>query len=331
WRVSGLTPGCEILADNEFVVLVPPVPKDDLQDAHLFRVTDGSFIGTHRLPSTIVRQRHGADWGRMFLTITRQPGERRVTMAMYDPVRETNVWERTFEDHPLWTPLDGFDLVVLSETGRLSLINALTGDVRCERDTAIPADVKSLAAVGHPHEWFVFTERSQPQQPQVNLLPPNAAGEYHLVNGPAIAFDRRTHEPLWTRELTSLRVDPSLPSRWPILVLSSEAWSTPVDGRRPSRFQNLMLLNKRTGEVVYEGDGDGPWQGTSWTLSPEPPQIELSIGRTGLAVTFREEPVASDGTKADVPNAAASPSPPPPPERRIPAPPRPAQPDPDEK
>ncbi|MGD9856224.1 MAG: hypothetical protein AB7U20_14870, partial [Planctomycetaceae bacterium] len=95
------------------------------------------------------------------------------------------------------------------------------------------------------------------------------------------------------------------------------AWTGPGAGRgrAATKYQNLLLLNKRTGDVVFEGDGSGRWQGTAWSLSEDKPQLRLSFNGTGLAVSFSDEPPSE--AAADVPPPAgrdpAQPPPPPPP------------------
>ncbi|MGE4003239.1 MAG: PQQ-binding-like beta-propeller repeat protein [Planctomycetaceae bacterium] len=317
WRLEEVPYGCEILADDQYVVLIPPDPRNDRQEARVFQAADGTFIGSRWLPSEVVRLRQGADWGRLFLTQTPHAGTSDATLAMYDPLSGKNLWERVIPQFLAWAPLDGFDLVVLAESGQLQLLDAQTGDVRLETQTEIAADVKSMTVVGHPDEWFLFTERSPAEQQQTRLLLPSNRTDHHAVNGVAYAFDRRTHERLWSREILSLLVDPKLPGRWPLLVLSSEAWTVPGEGRgrAATKYQNLLLLNKRTGDVVFEGDGSGRWQGTAWSLSEDKPQLRLSFNGTGLAVSFSDEPPSE--AAADVPPPAgrdpAQPPPPPPP------------------
>jgi outer membrane protein assembly factor BamB len=305
WRVDDLPSGCEIVADEHYVVLVPPVPHDDRQVAHIFQVADGAFVGARPLPSSIERTRRGADWGRLFLTKTKHPGTQDVTLAMFDPVLGDNVWEQRIPQYHSWAPLDGFDLVVLDETGRVQLFDAETGELQLETQTEIPSNVNAISVVGHPHEWFLFSERRPDVQQPIRSVPLHNRPEFHSINGMAYAFDRDTDEQLWSRELLSLYVDPSLPGRWPLLVLSADAYEG--SGRSTNRFQNLLLLNKRTGEVVYEGEGSGQGQGqgTSWVVSDEVPQLQLSFGKTGLAVSFRDEPLGEDADATPPPDEDA--------------------------
>ncbi len=299
WHVDGLPRGCEILADEQYVVLVPPDPRNNRQEARVFRAADGMFIATRRLPIEIERFRQNADWGRMFLTKTKRAGTPDVLLAMFDPVAGENLWERLVPRFHSWAPLDGRDLVVLDEAGHMALLDADTGEIRFETQTEISPDVKSMTVVGHPDEWFLFTEKSRSAKQDSRIILPNHRQEYHTVNGMAYAFDRQTHEQLWSRELLSLFVDPELPGRWPVLVLSAEALAVPAGGgRAATRFQNLLLLDKRTGNILFEGDGTGHWQGTAWAVSEDSPQLLLSFGGTVLAVSFDEEP-PEDETPSD--------------------------------
>ncbi len=322
WHVDGLPRGSEILADEQYVVLVPPEARNNRQEARVFRAADGMFLATRRLPAEIERFRQNADWGRMFLTKTKRPGTSDVVLAMFDPATGENLWERLISQFHSWAPLDGRDLVVLDETGNVRLLDADTGDIIFETQTEISPDVKSITVVSHPDEWFLFTEKPLSAKQDSRVILPNHRQEYHTVNGMAYGFDRQTHEQLWSRELLSLFVDPELPGRWPVLALSAEAWAVPAGGgRAATRFQHLLLLEKRTGSVLFEGDGTGRWQGTGWDVSGEKPQLLLTFGGTALAVSFDEQQPApdvpaenkpGDETKGEgSPNAATDDGPPP--------------------
>jgi hypothetical protein len=307
--------GCEIFVDESYVVLVPPDQRPERRIAHILRAADGEFLATRKLPTDLERDRQQADWGRLFLTVRREVHGR--TLGMYDPVSGEYLWERLFPQFQTWAPLDGYDLLVLEKDGRVYRLDPQTGETLQEVETGTNDDIQSMTVISHPQQWFLFTERSSRSRFR-NQLMHSPHRNSHIADGPACAFDRQTGRMMWKREILGLMVDPALPGRWPLLVLSSQARVIP-DGRRsgPSvRFQNLLVLNKQTGDVVFEGDGDGDPRGsgtTSWVIQEKKPQLLLSFSGTVLAVSFsesaQEHPPATEANDA---HPAPEPVPPPP-------------------
>ena len=83
-----------------------------------------------------------------------------------------------------------------------------------------------------------------------------------------------------------------------MLVLASGFQST--DGQSRNQYLELMLLDKHTGETLFEGEGDGTRRGISWSVSPEEPEMQLSFGATDLNITFGEqkEPASTEDESA---------------------------------
>ncbi|MCA9023677.1 MAG: PQQ-binding-like beta-propeller repeat protein [Planctomycetaceae bacterium] len=296
WHVDDVRRGCEIFADDEYIVLVSRGPRTDPTETDLYRAADGEFLGTRELPRTLEENLQDADWGRLFLT--RQREAEGVSLAMYDPVTDRNIWERTFPGFIAWMPLDGQKLVVVEKDGSVNLLRAEDGEILFETNIDVPDDVRSMSVLGLPDMWILFTNRRGGLAQNVTGLLPQQARDVHVANGIACAFDRRTNEQLWSREIPRQIVDPSLPGRWPMLVLASGFQST--DGQSRNQYLELMLLDKHTGETLFEGEGDGTRRGISWSVSPEEPEMQLSFGATDLNITFGEqkEPASTEDESA---------------------------------
>jgi len=316
WHVDDAPRGSELFTDDEYVILVPRSPRAEQLVAHVLRAADGEFLGTQTLPTHVERNRHHADWGRLFLT--KQPETDGVTLAMFDPVTGENVWEREIPKFVDWMPLDGRDLVIVDENGRLQVLQADDGEVRFETQVTLPEDVRAMSVLSLPEEWIFMTYRRSVEGQPTRVLLPQTPREFHLINGVAYAFDRRTNEELWSREILSQIVDPSLPGRWPLLVFASDAQVVRSTNRPGTRFQSLLLLDKRTGKTIFAGDGSNRWQGVKWTVSAEAPQLRLSFGGTDLSVSFGTEADAEGTDQKPAPSGNDEPSPP---TRNPPAPP----------
>ncbi len=297
WSIDNVPQGSELFGDDEYIVLVPRGPANEPSDAFVYRAADGELITRQRMPSQLVSDRQEADWGRMFLTRQREADG--VTLAMFDPVTGRNRWEKAFPKFIDWMPLDGRDLVVVEEDGRVEVLRAEDGEVQFETEVEIPEDVRSLSVHSLPEAWILFSFRRPDQDEKVRGLLPERTRNLQVVNGMAHAFDRRTHEKLWSREIPRQVLDPSLPGRWPMLVLATTAQIVDRPTQVSPPFLSLLLIDRRTGETLFEGEGNGGQPSVGWDISGESPQMRLIFGTTELHVTFGEASDADTDPEAD--------------------------------
>jgi outer membrane protein assembly factor BamB len=314
WRLEGVPHGSEIFADGDYVVLVPPRISSPATMAHVLRAADGESLGVRTLPPAVVRDRRNADWGRHFLTQQRDSSG--LELGMYDPVHEETVWSRRFDADALWAPLDGFELVVLAPDGTLNRLDPLTGEVLLSMQVDVPDDLLSIVAVGLAEEWVLFTQRVQPTADQAEqpIPPRSTTREVHQVNGDVHAFDRHTGEKRWSRVVQSQMVELNLPGRWPVIPLACKVQTTRRFGGNAVAFpfQKLMLLDRRSGDVLYEGDGEAEWYGLHWQVDDGRPRLVLWFGASILEVTLggkTPRPLGAD-SQADPEQRTPLPAPP---------------------
>ncbi len=281
--------GCEILADDEFIVLWPPQRNEVI----LLRSSDGDLVGRRRLPAGLVQPQPECDWGRKLLTLTTgKSGAAPVTtFGLYDPVDDRNVWEYEVTELAAWSPVDGRDVAVLRRDGRLSIIDGATGDERCAATLSegLPAD--RLGVITDADRSFVVTvgaERPLAKElrhsPNARLLP---------VHGTVAALERGSGRLAWSRPVEYQSIDPSHPSRWPALVFTALVYDTTQKDRNIAERTVLstLLLDKTTGSVLYENQR--PMASTaeqSWRAYPDEQRIELMYGSAVLGVQFAESP-----------------------------------------
>ena len=300
WHVANVRRGSEIFADDEYVVLVFRGPRNAKLEVHIYRAADGQFVAQTELPETLETHRQGADWGRYFLT--RQPEGDGVTLAMFDPVTGRNLWERAFPQYHSWIPRDGNKLVVVSKDGQVQVLDPEDGEVEFQAQIELPEKLDELSVLSTPDLWILFTKQHVSKTQEVRGLLPEQVEDVNMINGPAYAFDCKTNELLWSREMPPQVVDPLLPGRWPFLVLSSGAQMFGASNRVGTTFLKLMLIDQRTGETIYEGEGNGNMRAVSWNVSDEPLEVNLMVGSTDLVVRFDgEADTQSDDESADPP------------------------------
>ena len=307
WTVEDAPYGVEIFADSDYVLLVP-VGKFEV---HIYRALDGEKLGLQRLPRDVVKNRRGADWGRLFLRHF-QDADGTSSIAMYDPIDKTDVWTRKLSNLSLWAPLDGRDLCLLDADGRMTLLDAETGRVLQEAIVQVPTAMTSMSVLSLPNQWIVTTYRRPPADAPTQLAQiRRSESAYHVMNGPVTAFQRETGKSLWSRVIESQSLSVPVPARWPILPLSAVVNGTPqAVGQRliPNQFRRVQILDRRTGEAVYSVEaaiGRGQF-GTHWSVSRSEPQLRLRCGETTLQVTFR--PPSAERSEAPSADSTADPA-----------------------
>lgn len=286
---AGIPAGCDILADDEFVVLWPPTRNEVI----VLRSSDGDLVGRRRLPAGLVQPQPECDWGRRLLTLTTgKSGESAVTaFALYDPVDDRNVWEHHVTDLAAWTPVDGRDLALLRRDGRLSIIDGQTGEERCTATLPEGPPVDRLGVITDADRHFVVTvgaERPLAKElrhaPNARLLP---------VHGTVAALERGSGRVAWSQQVEFQSIDPSHPSRWPALVFTALVYDTAQKDRsiQERTVLSTLLLDKATGGVLYENQRPmaSPAE-QSWRAYPDEKRIELSYGSAVLGVQFAESP-----------------------------------------
>lgn len=250
WRRSGVTPGSEICADAEYVILIPPL----LDRLVVLRAADGAQIAERALPQGRV-ERHGADWGRLFLVTRTAPASgtspARQTWAMYDPVTDKDAWSVTLAAGTVWAPVDGADLSFLEPDGTLHLLDYRTGNPLWK--ATLPAQTEA------PKEFTVHTDQDRlyvhtwrPPTPEQDLITEASLphGRARRVNGLVVALDRHDGQIQWSRPLEQQLFRPNLPVGSGMLAYAVQRRKEVPD--KPAKsYTKLEFLNRSTGEPAY--------------------------------------------------------------------------------
>ncbi len=293
WKRSGVTPGSEICADSEYVILIPPL-HDRLV---VYRAADGAFVAERALPQGQVN-RQRADWGRLFLVNRTEPTEGTApelqTWAMYDPVTDKDAWSLTLPAGSVWAPVDGADLAFLEPDGTLRLVDDQTGTPLWTASIpsqpvpptafSVPADQSRL----YVHTWHPRT----PEQDYISEAT-SSNGSAVPVNGLVVALDRRDGQTLWSRPLEQQLFRPYLPVGSGLLPYAVQRKREMPD-KGPQTATVLEFLNRITGEPVHaleasrvSGAGEG------WARLPSGVML-LRVSGQDFRLTWDGEP-AGDG------------------------------------
>lgn len=268
WRRSGVPIGCEILADADYVILIPPLANRLI----VLRSSDGVQIAERPLPARLIGRKR-AEWGRLFLTNPESPagGEaERTTYAMYDPVTDKSVWSRSVPKDTLWTPVNGSDLAFLEPSGKVTLVEHRTGNELWSTQLPEQSTPVKQFQIHTDHEQLYLHTAHDPTEGQepVRIDPgirTEISAQISPVNGLVAALDRRSGQIVWSRTIEQQLFRDSMPVGTGLLAYS--ATRQKIGGKAFQKDYSLIeLLDRQTGKPVFQQEFPTGTMDTSWKL-----------------------------------------------------------------
>ena len=299
WKRSSVTPGSEICADSEYVVLIPPL----LDKLIVLRAADGSKVAERDLPRGRV-DRLRADWGRMFLVRREVPADgatpARMIWAMYDPALDRDAWSLTLPAGSLWAPVDGEDIAFLEPDGTFSLVDDQTGHVRWK--TTLPPQPHPVEEFSvHLDEDRVYVQTAHKKldsEPEISEPTEFGALSSVRVNGLTIALDRRDGVVQWSRPVEQQLFRPNLPIGSGVLAYSTLRKQPP--GPMGEEYSTeITFLSRQTGEPLLVETYPGATSGEAWRQQPDG-SLQLQVGGREFLLSWKADP----GKNASAPEQA---------------------------
>ncbi len=263
WTRTGVPEGSEILMDEEYTVLCPPLTNELI----VYRTADGRHVGRASVPKDVVKSRRGAEWGRFLLTATPEPDK--ITYAMFDPASSRTVWSREFPTGTEWTSADGENIALLAPSGQFEVIDFRTGKGSFSAKLSeIPKlDGFQLRRDGQRFvvlSWLYGLPSHNGPTPKADPRTRQVHPQGHLrhfesfdrteFSGPLFLVDG-AGKILWTRpapKYRSLLVSNTVPSRWPILAVAEEH-DSPAGGGNPQGWSwEIEILDVRSGTSLRQ-------------------------------------------------------------------------------
>jgi outer membrane protein assembly factor BamB/tetratricopeptide (TPR) repeat protein len=326
WKRRDLVQGSEIFGDERFVLVKPP--EEDL--IHVYRAADGKELFSREMPAGTLPSclaRRIADWGRLLPVVERSVDL--FTWKMYDPVTDEIAWTWSGPEGTVWAPVSGQDVAFLSPATeppkdgqpplrKLAVRHGLTGRELLQTSVPIETSAKGFTMQRFADQWVLTT----------NPLPAGQAGMFgsHIQNlvyepadGSVVAVERRTGQVQWRQPVSDQMVITQYPSRWPVLVF----------GNAEGRTMNALVLNRTTGEEVFQDATLNDGTGIGWQGQTQPTRIQLRFARQSVELECLAPLNGRDGDADDSrqsppapPQSEPSQPEPPPPEPSQPKPPR---------
>lgn len=289
WRRSAVTPGSEICADSEYVILIPPL----LNKVVVLRAADGTKVAERDLPHGRV-ERLRADWGRLFLVRREVPAEgaspAKMTWAMYDPALDRDAWSITLAEGTHWAPVDGEDIALLEPDGTFHLIDDQTGHVYWK--TSLPAQpdaVQEFSVHTDAERVYVHTAHKKLEN-EPDIGEPTILGSHTAVrvNGLVSGLDRHDGAVQWSRAMVQQLFRPQLPDGSDVLAYSTLRKQPP--GPMTEEYATeITFLNRRTGEPLLTEKFSGASGGEAWRRLPDG-ALQLQVGGREFVLNWKSDP-----------------------------------------
>jgi outer membrane protein assembly factor BamB len=283
-EVPDLNPGGDILCDDEYVVVWPTSGSE----FRLFRTADGAALGTRAIPATIVKPQPDGHWGRLAVCFERSAAGDAASLCLYDAAHERYVWRREFAGMADWNVVDGGDFSVLLNDGTLHVFSGETGEDLLIHSIATEPLPERATVVADRDCYFVMTHATSQGSPRVvEATQPH----FPAVHGVAIAIDRDTGVQLWTQTVTHQQFQADTPGAWPVLAFAAQVIdpNPGPNGRAGGRFWALQLLDKQTGDVLFETEVNGRQDKRGWESYPERHELAIAAGTARVGLQFAEK------------------------------------------
>ncbi len=273
WERRNLSRGSECFGDREYVFVVPPATRN----AVVLRALDGRDIGRRLLPPERSRL---FSLGRNLLTWNSTEG----ALALIDLFSDQVVWERDFGAGAQATMIEDDEVAVLEPGGRLTVLMAATGTERVQAAVDAINELHHFVVLRSPSRYVLMTHGAPEDPLGGRLTIPN----FNLteVNGNAYGFDRETGARIWKTAIGQQAFNPSQPSELPVLTLAAQTYSPGLV--RDQRPFSLLLLDKRTGEVIFKDESPNRTPRFQVVVDPEQSNIELVFDTFKITLKSRK-------------------------------------------
>ena len=273
WRRPELPPGCELIGDEEYLLVNAPLNDDEFL---VYRMSDGEPLGTRPCPDKdlLARPAELVNWGRCWLMESKEETGG-VKLAMYDFVDEQDRWSVSLPEDSLWTTVDGTNIVTLTPEGMLSVLDHATGRELHALDVKLGGDWDQFSLRRHSAGWLLMGYRQPPGT--TKLMPANGLGAE--VNGEVALIAPAFDEIRWTTDVP-IQVYPSWqPTDWPVLVFACRRDGLRLmgNGIHGGQYFRIELLDVSTGERLYENEMSNPQQPV-WDADLSHPRLEVRFG-----------------------------------------------------
>lgn len=285
WRRLGCPSNVTVLGDDHRVYLWSEDKTLEVLSAIDGRkLQDGEWPGS---PQAMIHSQGAFVW-----TVAR--GEQTM-LSLRDLKSSREVWSRMVAPQALVAVLDDQTFAVVTGDGRLSLLNARTGQLLGEPLSVDGAGMIDITAWEDPEHWYIGLSKNIENLSALKSLQPHDGYRVKFLNGPLYAVSRDGMKIVWSREFKNepLGLDQSRVA--PALV---QIWKNPAKDNREAHRGTVRVIDRRTGSDLFEKTS--PDVLPYFLLNPDHEQAIFELKLTQETIRFRYTAEASS-TKGQSP------------------------------
>lgn len=289
WKRHDLEMGSEIFADEQYVLTLIPGTRS----LRVFHTIDGQELDAVEVPAGAidsVLDRQNGDWGRYFPVLQRD--EEELTFSLVDPVKNELKWEYRTEAKAAWSVVEGRDIAFLTPAGEFTLLNGMTGVEIAQLDIPVTQDFRSVTVKSFDEHWLVIPGSGFPLRYEFSYPSEITRLTEVTVQGTVVSIDRNTKEVVWSQEIEDQKMTTQFPPQWPVLFF----------GKSYGRTVNGLILNRLTGEVVFEEEMPYDRSWIHWQSTTQPMRVLIGYGRKSIAIDCLED-VSVSGQQDQTPES----------------------------
>jgi outer membrane protein assembly factor BamB len=326
WIREDLPAGCEIWADDQHVVVVPPSNKstsnNNATEAWVLRGADGKLLAKRQLPrieehvltngcNLVTWSRLGddpaADPGLNDLFEDERPGIKRRLTIHHLVTGKTRHFD--FPGGAKAWPVDDHAIAVITPSGEFSLKSLPTGDTLLEHQLPAETNLTGIHVQATDEHVFLAVHRPGRKLPRgVKYATPESTDDWDiedyevdssqfgsggiLTSGRIYAFDRSSKKFIWQAPVEYDHYLPiqNQPADIPLLVLVRRKIKKHSNGGHVTGV-SLRCLDRRTGQVVYSTNSlPDDLSKFSLTASADRSTIAIDIGSSKVRLTYTDKP-----------------------------------------
>lgn len=306
WRQGNIPAGCTVLGDEKAVMAI-----SGEQSALLFRSLDGKALGNRNLP-------RAADsittMGRLIITGQRKGS--RWHLAAYDPLIESNIWEKQTSAQAAAALVDHDQMAVLEPNGSFVVFSLATGSESLATQLPEEQEITGLHVVSGPDQYYVVAARngtSRARAENTTTINYTALQTFDGLNYPPLS-DGRIHAVncldgtlLWPEvpEFRGYSLVDLQPAASPVLLLARKVQRTQNSGgrgRSSTTTQGLMCIDKRNGRIVFQQDTLRDDQGGfSQSIDNERNIVAIEAPSSTVTLQFTDQPISAQPDEVGIP------------------------------
>lgn len=287
WVRNDITEGSEIFGDDDCIYVIAP----DSPRAQVYRTADGTSLPPLRVPPWSHCMR---TCGRKMLVWERNGN--RVTIRLFNVATQQDEWTRTFEGSPKANFAEDGRLAVVQRDGRFQLLDVETGTPLIDSKIETPETLDAIYVLRYHDRYLVAV--SQAAEAKAHHLNGGVIVQFRMpgtdespnINGFLHGFNEQG-QLAWSRPVHHMALPlGQLPSN-PCLGMFCHVYGTWPRGNHRVVINRscIVIVDKRTGRVVYRNLHPGEPRFAEGTLDPKTHTVEFESGAGNLRLEWTDE------------------------------------------